>query len=169
MSTTPQPDDIEIRPYRPGDRAGLWACLEPVIRAGETYSIAADLSADAAIAYWTEAEKTVFVAVDGETVLGTYYMRTNALGGGAHVCNCGYITHPEARGRGVAARLCAHSQDAARAAGYRAMQFNRVVSTNEGAVRLWKRLGYDIVGVLPGAFEHPAHGDVDAYVMYKSL
>jgi ribosomal protein S18 acetylase RimI-like enzyme len=88
---------------------------------------------------------------------------------GSHVCNAGYVTSPRARGKGVASAMCLHSQDEARAHGFRAMQFNIVVATNAGAVRLWQRLGFGIVGTLPGAFRHASLGYVDAYVMFKDL
>ena len=101
--------------------------------------------------------------------LGTYYIKPNQPGAGSHVCNCGYIVGEEVRGRGVATLMCEHSQREAIRRGFRAMQFNLVVSTNESAVRLWQKLGYDIVGTLPGAFKLPRQGFVDAYVMYKQL
>lgn len=147
----------------------VWAIIEPVIRAGDTYALDTDLSEEAARAYWFGADKEVFVAEEDGSILGTYYMRANQAGGGRHVCNCGYITGAHATGRGVARRMCLHSLDYARARGYRAMQFNFVVSANERAVRLWQSLGFEIVGRLPLAFFHPAHGYVDALVMFQTL
>ena len=97
------------------------------------------------------------------------YLRANQLGGGDHVCNCGYVTAEAARGRGIARAMCEHSLAHARARGFKAMQYNLVVTTNEGAVRLWKRLGFEVVGRLPSAFDHPAKGLVDALVMYRTL
>lgn len=160
-----------IRPYTAADWPAVWAVLEPVFRAGDTYAYPTDLSSDAARALWTTAPKTAFVAVDEDTgrVVGTYFLRPNAEGPGDHVCNCGYVVAADARGRGIAARLCLHSQEEAQARGYRAMQFNMVVSTNTRAVRLWTRLGFATVGTLPGAFRHPTQGFVDAYVMFKEL
>jgi ribosomal protein S18 acetylase RimI-like enzyme len=160
-----------IRPYQAEDWDAMWTFLEPVFRAGETYAVPRDISADAARAMWTDRSRHVFVAVDEGTgaVLGTYYLRTNFEGPGSHVSNCGYIVSPDARARGVASRMCEHSQAEAKARGYRAMQFNFVVSTNERAVRLWKRMGFDIVGTVPGGYEHPRLGFVDVYVMYKPL
>jgi len=102
-------------------------------------------------------------------VLGTYVIRPNQPGQGSHVSNCGYVVSDAARGMGVASALCEHSQQEALRMGFRAMQFNFVVSTNEGAVRLWRKMGFEIVGTLPGAFRHPRHGFVDAYVMFKQL
>lgn len=111
-----------------------------------------------------------FVCVDAQgEVVGTYTLKANQPGQGGHVCNCGYVVSPAARGLGVATAMCLHSQEAAVAMGFRSMQFNCVVSTNAGAVRLWQQLGFDIVGTLPEAFRHPARGYVDAYVMYKRL
>ncbi len=96
-------------------------------------------------------------------------MRPNQAGGGRHVCNCGYMTSAAAAGRGIAGRMCEHSLSYARARGYRAMQFNFVVSTNERAIRLWQRMGFEVVGRLPGAFDHPNAGYVEALVMFQTL
>ena len=109
------------------------------------------------------------MAEEDGAILGTYYMRPNQAGGGRHVCNCGYMTRASASGRGVARSMCEHSLAYARSRGYRAMQLNFVISTNERAVRLWQSLGFEIVGRLPDAFLHPAHGHVDALVMYRLL
>lgn len=160
---------ITIRHYEPDDWAGVWAILEPVFRAGETYAYPSDISEASAHAQWIEAPAAAFVAVEGRVVLGSYYIKANQPGQGAHVCNCGYVVAEHARGRGIAGQLCEHSQRQARGLGFRAMQFNLVVATNEGAIRLWKRHGFAEVGRLPGAFRHPSQGFVDALVMYKSL
>ncbi|WP_300376361.1 N-acetyltransferase [Henriciella sp.] len=160
---------MHIRPATESDADAIWSILESVLRAGETYTLAPDIPREAALAYWMSAEKQTFVCEDDGRILGTYYLKANQDGGGAHVCNCGYMTSPQARGRGVAGSMCEHSQEIARQAGFRAMQFNFVVSTNEGAIRLWKKLGYEIAGRLPGAFLHPREGYVDACIMYKTL
>ena len=143
--------------------------LEPVFRAGDTYAIDTDIPKDAALAYWFGPERTVFVCEEAGALLGTYYIVRNQKGGGSHVCNCGYVTSPDARGRGVARAMLAHSLDAAPGFGFRAMQFNFVVSTNTRAVAIWEGAGFDIVGRLPGAFHHPQQGYVDALVMFRSL
>lgn len=158
-----------IRPASPEDAVAIWRIVEPVIRAGETYALERDMSETAALRYWMGDDKTTFVAEEEGQVVGTYYIRRNQVGGGSHVCNCGYMTAAAASGRGVARQMCIHSLEYARRTGYRAMQFNLVVSTNERAVRLWQSLGFEIVGRLPGAFDHPARGDVDAFVMYRTL
>jgi len=151
------------------DAAAVLAILEPIIRAGETYTQPQDMSREDALAYWFSPEHEVFVAEDGGEIVGTYFLNANQKGGGAHVANCGYMTAPHATGRGVARAMCAHSLERARERGFRAMQFNFVVSTNERAVRLWQSFGFEIVGRLPKAFEHPGLGFVDAYVMYRQL
>tara|TARA_Y100000052_G_C2887319_1_gene48986 strand:- start:18 stop:509 length:492 start_codon:yes stop_codon:yes gene_type:complete len=160
---------IKVRQAGPADADTVWALTEPVIRAGETYALPRDMSREDALDFWMGDGRWCFLAeVDGEAV-GTYLMKANQMGGGDHVANCGYITSAAARGQGVAKALCEHSQAEAKRLGFSAMQFNFVVSTNTGAVRLWQRLGYAIVGTLPGAFRHPALGDVDVYVMFKTL
>lgn len=160
---------IGIRPAGSEDRPAIWSVLEPVIRAGETYAFDRDMNQEAALAYWTRADTETFVAEEEGRILGTYYMRPNQEGGGCHVCNCGYVTAADAAGRGVARLMCLHSLDHARGQGYRAMQFNFVVSSNERAVRLWQSLGFDIVGRLPLAFDHPELGYIDALVMFQAL
>lgn len=158
-----------IRPARQDDAAAIWAIVGPTIRAGETYTLGRDMSEDDALGYWFGADKETFVAEADGVVLGTYFLRANQAGGGAHVCNCGYMTGSAATGRGIARAMCLHSIDHAKAQDFRAMQFNFVVSTNVRAVGLWQSLGFEIVGRLPGAFDHPAAGFVDALVMFRTL
>jgi ribosomal protein S18 acetylase RimI-like enzyme len=160
---------MQIRKAQASDGPAILEIILPVIREGATYSLDPDLSVADALAYWTSPDKETFVAEDDNVIVGTYFIRPNQAGGGRHVCNCGYITRADVAGRGVARSMCQHSLTYARERGYRAMQFNFVVSTNERAVRLWESLGFEIVGRLPAAFRHPAHGYVDALVMYQSL
>ncbi len=160
---------VEIRPAVASDRAAIWGILEPVIRAGETYALPRDLGETEALGFWMSPAHDVYVAETNGRIVGTYFVRPNHEGGGAHVGNCGYMTAPGSSGRGVGRAMCAHSIERARARGFRAVQFNFVVSTNDRAVRLWQQFGWEIVGRLPGAFHHPNHGYVDAYVMYRSL
>lgn len=160
----------EIRLLRERDWPAAWLVIEPVFRSGETYAFSPDISEQEAHEIWVDKPAATFVAVSGSgEVLGTYYIKPNQPGSGSHVCNCGYIVAEHARGRGIASEMCAHSQREAAARGFRAMQYNLVVATNEAAVRLWKRHGFEIVGTLPGAFRHPRRGFVDAFVMYKQL
>jgi ribosomal protein S18 acetylase RimI-like enzyme len=160
---------VRIRAASDADDDAIWRILEPVFRAGETYPIPRDIPRADALAYWRSPGHSVFVAEDAGAVIGTYYLRANNRGGGAHVANCGYIVAPDAFGRGVARAMCAHSLDQARVRGFTAMQFNFVIASNERALQLWQDLGFAIVGQLPGAFRHPRLGFVDAYVMMRSL
>ena len=158
-----------IRPARPEDAPALWSILGPVIRAGETYALDPDMGEAEALAYWTGPDRECFVAEEAGRVVGTSYIRANQAGGGRHVCNFGTMTAEASAGRGVARALCGHALEHARARGFRAMQFNFVVATNERAVALWRSMGFETVGRLPGAFRHPLHGDVDALVMFRAL
>jgi ribosomal protein S18 acetylase RimI-like enzyme len=160
---------LTIRPAAPADDDAIWAILEPTFRAGETYPIPRDIGRDAALAYWHSPGHTVFVAEETGRIVGTYYLRANNRGGGAHVANCGYMTATGATGRGIARAMCAQSLSEARERGFRAMQFNFVIASNDRAVKLWQSCGFEIVGTLPGAFMHPARGVVDAYVMFRRL
>ena len=158
-----------IRPARPADAPGIWRVLEPVIRAGETWALPRDMSEAEALAYWTAPDREAFVAEEDGRVVGSYFLRANHPGGGAHVANTGYMTAEGESGRGVGRAMCLDSLERARERGFRAMQFNFVVSSNERAVRLWHGLGFETVGRLPGAFSHPHLGDVDVLVMYRKL
>jgi ribosomal protein S18 acetylase RimI-like enzyme len=158
-----------VRPARADDRKDIWAILEPVIRAGETYTLPRTMSRAEALAYWHREGHEVFVAEDDGRIVGTYFLRTNQAGGGDHVANCGYITSPASQGRGVARAMLEHSLSRARVRAFRAMQFNFVVSTNHRAIKTWQAYGFEIVGRLPSAFRHPELGFVDALIMYKHL
>jgi ribosomal protein S18 acetylase RimI-like enzyme len=158
-----------IRPFQPSDNDAIWDILEPTFRAGETYPIARDISREDALAYWHSPGHSVFVAEDGGVIVGTYYLRANNRGGGAHVANCGYIVAPNAFGRGIARAMCLHSLEQARERNFAAMQFNFVIASNERAVRLWQSLGFTVAGRLPNVFRHPRLGLVDALVMIRSL
>ena len=162
---------IEVRPFEKRDWDAVWNMIEPVVRTGETYAISPDITEQGAHKVWVEFPSSTYVAVDQsrEEIVGTYYIKPNQPGQGAHVCNCGYIVGEAARGEGIASEMCNHSQREAVSQGFRAMQYNLVVSTNKGAIRLWKKHGFEIVGMLPEAFRHPRLGLVDAYVMYKKL
>jgi RimJ/RimL family protein N-acetyltransferase len=161
---------IIIRRIEASDWTDVWTILRDTFERGDTYAFAPGSSEAEIRRAWVEIPAATYVACapDGH-VLGTYYIKPNQPGLGAHVCNCGYVVAADASGRGIATAMCEHSQNEARSIAFRAMQFNLVVSTNERAIRLWKRLGYAVAGVLPGAFRHVRLGYVDALVMYKSL
>jgi len=166
----PQQNMPTIRPVLQEDWPAVWDILRPVFRAGDTYSFSPSIDNEEARAVWVTQPLGTFVAVDGNSnILGTYYLKANQPRQGAHVCNCGYVVAESARGLGVASAMCEHSQKEARRLGFRAMQYNLVVSTNVGAIRLWQKHGFEIAGTLPEAFLHPSQGYVDAYIMYKKL
>jgi len=160
---------VNIRLATAADDDAIWDILEPTFRAGETYPIPRNISRADALAYWHTSGHTVFVAEDTGAIVGTYYLRANNRGGGAHVANCGYVVAADAFGRGVARAMCLHSLVQARQRNFTAMQFNFVIATNERAVRLWESLGFTIVGRLPGVFQHPRLGTIGAYVMMRNL
>ena len=161
---------MNIRPYQASDWVTLWPILEPVFRAGETYPCPPDISEREAQKYWIQTPAQTFVArAENGAMLASYYIKPNQPGLGSHVCNCGYIVAETARGQGLATSLCEHSQQQAIKMGFRAMQYNLVVETNDSAVYLWKKLGFDVIGVLPGAFNSATAGYVDALIMYKTL
>jgi ribosomal protein S18 acetylase RimI-like enzyme len=159
-----------IRLVQPEDWPALWVLLHTTFSTGDTYAYAPESPEADIHKVWIENPAATFVALgDDGTLLGTYKLQENQPGLGSHVCNCGYVVAPAARGQGIASLMCEHSQAEAIARGFRAMQFNLVVATNTVAVRLWQKLGFDIVGTLPGAFRHRTLGDVDAHVMFKKL
>jgi L-amino acid N-acyltransferase YncA len=158
-----------IRSVLPADADGIWRVLEPAIAAGETYALPRDMTREQALEHWFAASHQVFVAEERDVIIGTYYLRANQPGGGAHVANAAYMVAPAATGRGIAQAMCKHSLEQARSQGFLAMQFNFVVATNERAIRLWQYAGFDSVGRLPKAFRHPSLGLVDALVMYRLL
>ena len=161
---------MHIRHFRDEDWGQVWPLLRATFASGDTYAFAPDSSEDDVFKAWIQAPLATFVAcADDGSLAGTYFLKANQPGLGSHVANCGYVVAPQARGQGVASAMCQHSQQEALARNFRAMQFNLVVSTNDTAVRLWRKLGFEIVGTLPGAFRHARLGYVDAFIMYKAL
>ncbi len=162
-------EKIKITPATSADEERIWALLQPVFSAGDTYAVDPLIDREAAIAYWMEADKTAFILrVEGQAV-GTYYIRPNQPGGGAHICNCGFITAPSARGKGIARRMLDHALIEAKQQGYRAMQFNFVLASNQRALAIWQRNGFATIGRIPQAFLHPKQGYVDALILHRSL
>ena len=160
---------IKIRSARNEDRGAIWEMFHAVISAGDVFAFDPRMSREDALAFWCGSDKHTYVSeLDGQ-VCGSYYLRPNQQGGGAHVANAGYMVSPVARGHHVGRLMAEHSLREARRIGFTAMQFNFVVSTNEPAIHIWKELDFEIVGTLPGAFRHPQKGYVDVYVMFRSL
>lgn len=162
--------NMEIRKYQETDWKHVWPIIEKVFRAGETYAFSPEIKEQDAHKVWIELPQETYVVTGRDKeIFGTYYIKPNQPGLGAHVCNCGYIVSENARGQGIASSMCEHSQQLAVDLGFRAMQYNLVASTNEGAIRLWKKHGFQVIGTLPNAFNSKSVGYVDALVMYKEL
>ena len=160
---------MNIREATEEDFDEIWPIFYEVVSIGDTYAYPRDTSKQDALKIWIHTPRKTFVIEENNKILGTYYIKTNQNGPGSHVCNCGYMVSSASRGEGLATTMCEHSQKIALELGYKAMQFNFVASTNKGAVRLWNKLGFETVGRLPKAFNHPEKGLVDALVMYKWL
>ena len=160
---------IEIREATAGDRDAIWDIFREVVTARDTYAFDPGMSRHDALGYWFQADTRTYVAKSRGRILGTYILRPNQSGGGSHVANAAFMVASDARDQGIGRAMAEHSLTEARRIGFRAMQFNFVVSTNDSAVRLWQKLGFKIVGTLPSAFHHPEKGYVDVYVMYRSL
>jgi L-amino acid N-acyltransferase YncA len=160
---------LNIRPAKDPDRDTIWEIFREVIAAGDTYPIDSEMSREDAFAYWFQTGASAFVAEKDGHIVGIYTLHSNQSAGGAHVANAAFMVPAVARGQGIGRAMGEHCLREARRLGFRAMQFNFVVSTNESAVKLWQNLGMRIVGTLPGAFRHPQKGYVDVYVMFRSL
>ncbi len=158
-----------IRPANHADDDAIWSIFHAVIASGDTYVFDPHMPREQALAYWLRSDTHTYVAELEGQVVGTYILKPNQPALGSHVANAGFMVSPKARGAGVGRLMGEHCLDEARRLGFRAMQFNLVVSTNEAAVRLWQRLGFQIIGTIPEAFRHSRQGFVDAYVMYQSL
>lgn len=159
----------EIRAATAADWPGIWEIFQRVVETGDTYPYAPGTTEDVAKSHWIDHPQATYAAVEDGRVLGTYYLKPNQPELGAHVCNAGYMVHPDARRRGWGRALCAHSLDEARRLGFTAMQYNLVAATNEGAIRLWTEMGFKTIGALPAAFRHATLGLIDALVMYRRL
>ena len=160
---------MKIREAEKDDFDQIWIIFRQIISAGETYAYPVETSKEEAFQIWMQHPHKTFVSVEQKHITGTYYLKQNNPGQGSHVCNCGYMVSTDYRGKGLAELMCKHSQAVAKDLGYKAMQFNLVVASNEQAIRLWTRLGFETVGRIPKAFMHPKFGYVDALLMYKWL
>ena len=160
---------INIRKARETDFDDIWKIFHAIVEAGETYAYSPQTTKEQAFKIWMAPYVTTYVADEDGTILGTYILKRNQPALGAHVANASYMVSPKAQGRGVGKAMGKHSLEEAKRAGYRAMQFNLVVSTNQAAIALWKDLGFSIIGTLPKAFNHKKLGFVDAHVMYRFL
>jgi ribosomal protein S18 acetylase RimI-like enzyme len=162
-------ENIVIRLALEPDWEAIWEIFRPIAALGDTYTFDPNISKEEALGYWVSASNETFVAIKDGQIIGTYILRSNQPGHGSHVANAAFMVRTDARQRGIGKIMGQHAIETARRRGFRAMQFNFVVSTNQRAIALWEKLGFEIVGRLPGAFHHPKEGFVDALVMYRSL
>lgn len=160
---------IEIRPATESDFEQIWLIFSEVVSRGDTYAFSPNTSKSEAYTIWMKVPQITYVAVNVDEILGTYYLKPNQPGLGSHVCNAGFMVAASARGQGIGRLMGEHSLKTARDLGFKAIQFNFVVSTNLRAIQLWQNLGFNIVGTLPNAFLHQELGFVDVYVMYQEL
>jgi L-amino acid N-acyltransferase YncA len=160
---------MTIRNANQDDHEAVWQIIHEVIATGNTYVFAPDSSKEKMLNYWFSEDKYTYVAEDDGKILGTFYLKTNQMDLGSHIVNAGYMVSSEARGKGLGQAMAEFSMGEARRLGYRGMQFNLVVKTNENAVKLWLKLGFEIIGEIPEAYEHSQLGYVNAYIMYQKL
>jgi ribosomal protein S18 acetylase RimI-like enzyme len=160
---------IVIRKAADLDKPGVWQIIEAVIAGGDTYVFDPETPEDEMLDYWFSSEKFVYVAEDDGVVLGTYWIKANQPGLGSHIGNGAYMVSPKATGKGIGRKMAEHSIEEARRLGFKAMQFNFVVKSNEVAVKLWKSVGFEIIGEIPDAFNHKQNGPTNAYIMYREL
>ena len=160
---------VTIREATDRDRDAIWEIFRATVAPGDAFVYDPNTPREEAMAYWFANGTRAYVAEEDGKIVGSYILRANRPGLGNHVANAGFMVDPTARRSGIGRAMGEHALNEARRLGYRAMQFNFVISTNESAVRLWQRLGFRIVGTLPDAFRHSKKGLVDAYVMFRSL
>ena len=158
-----------IRAMTSEDFERFWATFSQIVQGQETYALDAQMSYQRAFELWCARPLGTFVFESQGQVLGSYYLKANGEGPSGHICNCGYMVKAAFQGQGIAKRLCEHSQAIAIEFGFKAMQFNSVVSTNAAAVHLWKTLGYQIIGTIPKGYQHKYLGYVDCYITHKFL
>jgi len=158
-----------IREATINDTDGIWGIFEAVIKTGDTFAFAPDTPKAEMQKLWFPPGAKTFVAEDDGKIAGSYFIKPNQPGLGSHIANCGYMVDPKERGKGIAGQMCAHSIQVAKELGYKALQYNLVVSTNVKAVKLWERSGFKIIGTIPGGFHHNTLGYVDAYIMFREV
>lgn len=160
---------IKIRPAKEGDFSEIWRIFKSVISTGDTYVNRAETTAEEAYAKWMNKVAKTFVAELQEKIVGAYLVKPSQIDRGAHIANASYIVDTNARGLGVGKTLALHSIATAKEFGYKAIQFNFVVSSNVTAIKLWQSVGFRIIGTIPGAFNHKDLGYIDAYIMFLDL
>lgn len=160
---------MEIREAKESDWPGIWNIFREVVASGDTYPYAVDTSESEAKKIWIDTPQATYVAIEDAQVAGTYYLKPNQASLGAHICNAGYMVSSTSRGKGLGQAMCEHSLNEARRLGFRGMQYNLVVASNTNAIKLWNKMGFQEIGVIPKAFNHATLGYVDALILYQDL
>lgn len=158
---------IEIRKAAPEDHVEIWNIIRQVIAEGDTYVFSPDSSSEKMLAYWCGQDRHTYVATINSKVVGTFLIKDNQPDLGSHIANASYMTSPSAAGQGIGKTMGAFSLLEAKRLGYKAMQFNIVIASNQRAVRLWGKLGFKIIGEIPEAFNHKQYGLTNAFIMYR--
>ncbi|TRX50460.1 GNAT family N-acetyltransferase [Fulvivirga sp. M361] len=160
---------MDIRKANVSDYESVWRIFIQVIKAGDTYVFPPDTDKRDLSKYWFTPDMETYVVEDQGEIIGTYFIKPNQPGLGSHIANCGYMVSPDAQGKGIGKLLCKHSIKRSKELGFKAMQFNLVVSTNQAAIKLWEKYGFKIIGTIPNGFNHLTLGYVDFHIMYRSL
>ena len=161
--------NIGVRNATDQDFDMIWDIFHRVVATGDTYAYSPNTTKEEASCYWMPPQKKTYVATIGDEVVGTYFIKDNQPGLGSHIANAAYMVHPNQHGKGIGSFMATHSIAEAKQLGYEAMQFNLVVSTNEPAVNLWKKMGFKIIGTTPHGFKHSSKGLVDTYILHRFL
>jgi ribosomal protein S18 acetylase RimI-like enzyme len=159
----------ELRKADDSDKPKVWQIIKAVIAGGDTYVFSPDTPEEEMMAYWFAPDKYNYVAVSDGEVVGTFWLRANQSGLGSHIANAAYMVSPAAKGKGVGKKMAEFSIEEARRLGFKSMQFNFVVKSNQVAVKLWQNVGFKIIGEIPDAFDHVRDGMTNAYIMYREL
>lgn len=160
---------MRIREATLSDYDAVWEIFEKVIQTGDTYVFDPATKKEDLSIHWFAPYMKTFVAEENGKILGTYIIKPNQPDLGSHIANGSYMVHPECQGKGIGKMLAEHSIEFAKSSGYKGLQFNIVVSTNESAIRLWMKYDFIIIGIIPNGFKHAELGYVDAYIMYRDL
>ena len=160
---------IEIRKAIEKDESQIWEIIKSVISTGDTYIFSPNSSKEKMLAFWCGADKRTYVAISEGKIVGTFFLKDNQPDLGSHIANAGYMVALEAKGKRIGRQMAEFSIEEAKRLGYRAMQFNFVVKSNANAVRLWRNLGFEIIGAIPEAFQHAENGLTNALIMYRKL
>lgn len=160
---------FEIRKAIEADKEAVWKIIQAVISIGDSYTFAPDSSKEKMLSFWCGEDKETYIAILDNEIVGTFFIKPNQPDLGSHICNAGYMVSPNTKGKGIGRKMAEFSLPEAKRLGFKAMQFNFVVKSNEIAVKLWQKLGFEIIGEIPEAFQHKDLGLVNALIMYRKL